>query len=272
MKLNKLPITETDSLYQNIDKMSLKDILINMNFEDKKVALAVQKTIPIITQFIEFTIPKIKKGGRLFYMGAGTSGRLGVLDASEIPPTFGVINKIIGIIAGGEIALRNAVENAEDNELQGWHDLLPYKINKKDVVLGVSANGSTPYLVGVLKKCKEKKITTACIVCNKNTQMSAFSNFVINPIVGPEFITGSTRLKSGTAQKMILNMISTSIMIALGRVEGNKMLNMQLKNKKLLNRGVRMLQEKINLNEEQATHYLLKYKSVKKVLAILKEK
>ncbi|MCX8480635.1 MAG: N-acetylmuramic acid 6-phosphate etherase [Sediminibacterium sp.] len=270
--MNKIPITETDSIYQNIDKMSIKDVLINMNLEDKKVALAVQKTIPIITQFVENTSQKIKKGGRLFYMGAGTSGRLGVLDASEIPPTFGVINKIIGIIAGGETALRSAVENAEDNEQQGWQDLLPYKINKKDTVLCISANGSTPYLIGALKKCTEKKITTACIVCNKNTPMSKFSNFVINPIVGPEFVTGSTRLKSGTAQKMVLNMISTSIMIYLGKVEGNKMVNMQLKNKKLIDRGVRMLQEKKHLNEQEALNYLLKYKSVKKVLAILKEK
>ena len=257
-------ITEQSSLYTSIDKMSIKTIIANMNNEDLKVAICVKKVLPKLTPLINYAILAIKKGGRIFYMGAGTSGRLGVLDASEIPPTFGVHDCFIGIIAGGDFALRNAVENAEDDKNQGWKDLKKFNIHKNDLVIGLSASGSTPYVEGVLEKCQSKKIKTACIVCNKNSVIAKYSDYKIEVIVGPEFVSGSTRLKSGTAEKLILNMISTAVMIGLGRVENNQMVYMQIKNKKLFERGIKMLQKRLNITESKAIKYLKEYKSVKK--------
>ena len=261
-------ITEQPSHYRHLEKMSVAEIISNINKEDKKVADAVEEALPQIEDLINETADKMLAGGRLFYIGAGTSGRLGILDASECPPTYGVPQGIvIGIIAGGEKALINAIENAEDNSDQGWKDLQAYNVNEADVVIGVASSGTTPYVIGALKKCKENNIITGSIACNPRSPVSEVADFPVEVIVGPEFVTGSTRMKSGTAQKMILNMISTTVMIQLGRVEDNKMVNMQLTNKKVVNRGVKMLMEKSGITSEtKAKQLLLKYGSVKKAI------
>lgn len=257
--------TEASSLYDNIEKKATLEILENINFEDAKVANAVAKEIQSILQLVEAITSKLKDGGRLFYIGAGTSGRLAMVDASECPPTFGVPNNVIvAIIAGGQEAMFKAVEHAEDQLEQAWIDLQQYRINTKDVVIGIAASGTTPYVVGALEKCKLENILTGCIVCNKNSPIASLADFPIEIEVGPEFITGSTRMKSGTAQKMVLNMISTTVMIQLGRIKGNKMVNMQLTNQKLFNRGVQMIMDALQISDVQkATQLLMQYGSVK---------
>ncbi len=258
------PATEQPSYYDNLEKMSIHQLLVNMNNEDKKVPLAVEKCIPQIEGLIERIVEKFELGGRLFYIGAGTSGRLGVLDASECPPTYGVPDDwVIGLIAGGDIALRKAVENAEDHKEQSWLDLKEYNINKNDVLVGIAASGSTPYVVGGLEKANELGIVTGCITCNKETEVAKVAQYPIEVEVGSEFVTGSTRMKSGTAQKLVLNMISTSLMVKLGRVKGNKMVDMQLTNKKLINRGTSMIANALEIDEVQAKELLMKYKSVR---------
>ena len=256
--------TESDSNYVGLDKMSTVDLLININREDKTVALSVENQIPQIEQLINAIVPKMKIGGRLFYLGAGTSGRLGVIDASECPPTFGVEHGlVIGIMAGGDKAMRKAVEFAEDNPDLGWKDLKSHKINKNDVIIGIAASGTTPYVIGALKKCQQENITTGCIVCNANAPLSEFADFPIEVVVGPEFVTGSTRMKSGTAQKLVLNMISTSVMIKLGKVKGNKMVDMHLSNNKLIDRGTKMLMQEIGVDYETAKALLNQFGSVR---------
>jgi len=256
--------TESDSNYDGLDKMSTADLLTNINREDKTVALSVEDQIPQIEQLINAIFPKMKIGGRLFYLGAGTSGRLGVIDASECPPTFGVDHSlVIGIMAGGDKAMRKAVEFAEDNTDLGWKDLQTYNINENDVVIGIAASGTTPYVIGALKKCQQENIATGCIVCNANSPVSKVSDFPIEVVVGPEFITGSTRMKSGTAQKLVLNMISTSVMIQLGKVKGNKMVDMHLSNNKLVDRGTKMLMHEIRVDYETAKTLLNQFGSVR---------
>lgn len=256
--------TEKSSNYNHLEKMTVKELLTNINNEDKTVATAVEKVIPKIEELVPKIILKLNKGGRLFYIGAGTSGRLGVVDASECPPTFGVSeNLVIGIIAGGDSAIRKAVEFAEDSTVQGWEDLQKHKINNKDVVIGIAASGTTPYVVGALENCNKNSILTACITCNKNSPLSNVSKHPIEVIVGPEFVTGSSRMKAGTAQKMVLNMISTAVMIKLGKVEGNQMVEMQLTNNKLVERGTKMIVEKLKISEILAKKLLLKYGKVR---------
>lgn len=260
-------ITEQDSKYQHLEKMSTKELLENINAEDKTVAHAVQKVIPQIEPLVKSIVDKMQNGGRLFYLGAGTSGRLGILDASECPPTFGVTpDWVIGLIAGGERAIRNAVENAEDDITMAWEDLKRKNINPNDTVIGIAASGTTPYVVHGLKVAQENKITTGCITCNFDSPLAKYADFPIEVIVGPEFVTGSSRMKAGTAQKMILNMISTSVMIQMGRVEGNKMVDMQLSNDKLWERGIRMIQDEIDVSKEIAKSLLEKHKSVRKAI------
>ncbi len=258
--------TEASSLYNNIEQSSTLEILANINKEDHKVASSVEKVIPTIHLLVEAITEKLMNGGRLFYIGAGTSGRLGLVDASECPPTFGVPNDlVIGIIAGGHQAMFHAVENAEDNEQQAWIDLQSYSISNLDVVVGIAASGTTPYVIGGLKTCRSNGITTGSISCNENSPISKEADFPIEVIVGPEFITGSTRMKSGTAQKMVLNMISTSVMIKMGRIKGNKMVNMQLTNQKLFDRGVKMIMDELPTEDQiKAAALLSKYGSVKK--------
>jgi N-acetylmuramic acid 6-phosphate etherase len=259
-------ITEESSRYRHLEKMSVADLLININKEDKTVPAAVEKAIPQIEKLAEIAGDKMLMGGRLFYIGAGTSGRLGIVDASECPPTYGVPKGlVIGIIAGGEKAITSAVEFAEDDKDQGWKDLLEYDVSDKDVVIGIAASGTTPYVIGALDECRKRGIVTGSISCNPDSPVSAAADFPIEVVVGPEFVTGSTRMKSGTAQKLVLNMISTSVMIQLGRVEDNKMVNMQLTNDKLVDRGTKMLMERVKLTDyEKAKQLLLKYGSVKK--------
>lgn len=266
-------ITEQNSLHENLDKKTVKNLLVEMNEEDKKVPLAVEKTIPQIEELVEKIVERMKRGGRIFYIGAGTSGRLGVLDASEIPPTFGMPpTLVIGLIAGGDLALKNPVENAEDDMEKGWKELLDYQISKEDTVIGIAASGTTPYVIGALRKAKENNILTASISCNPHSPVAQEAEIKIEAIVGPEFVTGSTRLKSGTAQKLILNMITTTTMIKLGRVKGNKMVNMQLSNAKLVDRGTRMIMEELKLEYEQAKNILLIYGSVKRAIDGYKNK
>ncbi len=258
-------ITEKSSLYNDLEKKSVKEILEGINNEDQKVAIAVQKCIPQIEKLVTQIIPRMERGGRIFYMGAGTSGRLGVLDASEIPPTFGMPpTYVIGLIAGGDIALRNPVENAEDDELKGWKELEGYNITTDDTVIGIAASGTTPYVIGALREARKKGILTASISSNPDSPISQEAEIAIEMIVGPEYVTGSSRMKSGTGQKMILNMITTSVMIKIGRVKGNKMVNMQLSNKKLVDRGTRMIMEELDLPYEESNSLLLKHGSVKK--------
>ena len=262
-----IKITEQPSLYDDLDKKSVKEILEDINTEDHKVADAVQKAIPQIEKLVTLIIPRVKKGGRIFYMGAGTSGRLGVLDASEIPPTFGMPpTVVIGLIAGGDTALRNPVENAEDDMSRGWEELLQHHINSEDTVIGIAASGTTPYVIGPMRTAREHGILTGCITSNPNSPMATEADVPIEVIVGPEYVTGSSRMKSGTAQKMILNMISTTIMIELGRVQGNKMVNMQLSNQKLIDRGTRMIIEELHLDYEKAEALLLLHGSVKSAI------
>ncbi|MEE6187107.1 N-acetylmuramic acid 6-phosphate etherase [Mycovorax composti] len=261
-------ITEQPSSYDHLEKMSISELLVSMNKEDKKVPLAVEAAIPQIEALIETIVDCMMAGGRLFYIGAGTSGRLGILDASEIPPTYGMPpGVVIGVIAGGNKAITTPVENAEDDEHQGWLDLLAHNVNQKDVVVGVAASGTTPYVMGALKHCKENGIATGSISCNPGAAISKLADHPIEVIVGPEFVTGSTRMKSGTAQKLVLNMISTTVMIQLGRVEGNRMVNMQLTNDKLVDRGTRMVMEKTGIQDyEVAKKMLLEHGSVKRAI------
>ncbi|CAN5209267.1 N-acetylmuramic acid 6-phosphate etherase [soil metagenome] len=269
---NFIRTTEQSSLYRHIEKMSVHEILIHINEEDKKVAPAVEKALPQIEKLIEAITDKMLAGGRLFYIGAGTSGRLGILDASECPPTFGVSPDIVkGIIAGGEKAITSAVENAEDNAMQGWSDLQSHHINETDFVVGIAASGTTPYVISALQNCLENKIETGCITCNSGSPLAAVAEHVVEVVIGPEFITGSTRMKSGTAQKMVLNMISTTVMIKLGRVQDNRMVNMQLTNEKLRNRAIDMLMQ-TGINEEKAKQLLEQYGSVKKAMDAYKSK
>ncbi len=265
MAFNK--ITEQASLHSDLDKKSVGELLHFMNQEDQKVPLAVEKALPEIEKLVEEIVPRMKKGGRIFYMGAGTSGRLGVLDASEIPPTFGMPpTLVIGLIAGGDIALRNPVENAEDDFIVGWNELLDHKVNVNDVVVGIAASGTTPYVIGAMREARKNGILTASVSCNPDSPVAQEADIAIEAIVGPEFVTGSTRLKSGTAQKLVLNMITTTTMIQLGRVKGNKMVNMQLSNAKLVDRGTRMIVDELGLEYEHAKNLLLMFGSVKEAV------
>lgn len=259
--------TESDSKYNHLEKMSVSELLQNINKEDKTVAFSVEKSLPQIEKLTEKVVEKLKAGGRLFYIGAGTSGRLGIVDASECPPTFGVPHDlVIGLIAGGDTAIRKAVEFAEDSENQGWEDLQKENISEKDIVIGIAASGTTPYVIGALKKCNEKNIPTGCITCNEGSPLANTAVFPVVVTVGPEFVTGSSRMKAGTAQKLVLNMISTTAMVQLGRVKGNKMVDMQLSNNKLVDRGVRMIMEELNVSEKEAQVLLKKYKNVRNVI------
>ena len=265
--MNFTKTTEQSSKYQHLEKMSVSELLFNINNEDKTVPLAVEKALPQIKNLVEKVVANMKKGGRLFYIGAGTSGRLGILDASECPPTFGVpFDMVIGLIAGGDNAIRRAVENAEDDKEQAWNDLNACMITDKDIVVGIAASGTTPYVIGGLEKCNENNITTACITCNEGSPLSKVAKFPIEVVVGPEFVTGSSRMKAGTAQKLVLNMISTATMIQLGKVKGNKMVDMQLSNDKLVDRGIKMIMEEINIDYEKAEILLKKYGSVRKAV------
>lgn len=256
--------TEQDSNYNDLEKMSVKELLSNINNEDKNVPLAVEKTIPQIENLVNQIVLKLKQGGRIFYIGAGTSGRLGILDASECPPTFGVSHDlVIGLIAGGDYAIRNAVEFAEDSITQGWEDLKDHSINTNDIVIGIAASGTTPYVIAALEACNKNNIITGCITCNANSPLSKTAQFPIEVIVGPEFVTGSSRMKAGTAQKLVLNMITTTTMIQLGHIQGNKMVDMQLSNNKLVDRGTKMIMLELNINKEKAQALLDKYKSVR---------
>lgn len=260
-------ITEQDSLHNNLETWSTKAILEGINLEDQKVALAVRNVIPSIEPLVNNIVENLKKGGRLFYMGAGTSGRLGIVDASECPPTFGVDhNLVIGLIAGGDQAIRKAVEYAEDDVLQGWKDLQENNIKESDVVIGIAASGGTPYVVGALEMCRKHNIKTACITCNPGSPVTQHADYPIVVVVGPEFVTGSTRMKAGTVQKMVLNMISTATMIRLGKVEGNKMTRLQLTNNKLWDRGARIIAEKLNISYQEALEKLKQAGSLEKVL------
>ncbi len=260
-------ITESSSLYSDLDRMPVRALLEGINREDRKVAEAVGREIPKIERLVERLVERMRRGGRLFYIGAGTSGRLGVLDASEIPPTYGMPNTlVIGLIAGGDRALRNPVESAEDDELKGWNELLAYGINELDTLVGIAASGTTPYVIGALREARKRGVLTASIACNPDSPVAHEAEIAIEPVVGPEFVTGSTRMKSGTAQKMVLNMISTTAMIQLGRVKGNRMVNMQLTNQKLVDRGTRMIMEELGLGADEARHLLLLHGSVREAI------
>ncbi|MBB5636503.1 N-acetylmuramic acid 6-phosphate etherase [Pedobacter cryoconitis] len=260
-------ITEQESKYHHIDQMEVLDILKSINNEDKTVPLAVEKAIPQIEKLASAVAERMKNGGRLFYIGAGTSGRLGVVDASECPPTFGVpFDEVVGIIAGGDKAIRRAVENAEDDDVQAWVDLQEFNINAKDSLVGLAASGTTPYVVGGLKKAKENGVLTGCIICNEGGPVVEASDFPVEVVVGPEFLTGSTRMKSGTAQKLVLNMLSTTVMIRLGRVKGNRMVDMQLTNHKLVDRGTQMVMNELHVDYKKAEDLLLRYGSVRKAV------
>lgn len=260
-------VTEQESTYNNIDQMSVLEILQGINNEDKLVPQAVEKVIPEIEKLASAVAERMQEGGRLFYIGAGTSGRLGVVDASECPPTFGVpFDWVVGIIAGGDTAIRKAVENAEDDPNQAWLDLLEYKINEKDCLIGLAASGTTPYVIGGLNTARKNGILTGCIVCNAGGPIAAESDYPVEVVVGPEFLTGSTRMKSGTAQKLVLNMLSTTVMIKLGRVKGNKMVDMQLTNHKLVDRGTQMVMDELHIGHDQAADLLIRYGSVRKAV------
>ena len=264
---NFIKSTENSSNYRHLEKMSTEEILVNINKEDKTVAFAVEKELDSITNLSDAVFTKLSQGGRLFYIGAGTSGRLGVVDASECPPTFGVSHDlVIGLIAGGDSAIRKAVEFAEDDDKLSWADLRKHNINEKDIVVGIAASGTTPYVVYGLKKCREEGITTGCITCNKAAPISQVSDFPVEVVVGPEFVTGSTRMKSGTAQKLVLNMLTTAVMIKLGHVQDNKMVDMQLSNDKLVDRGTKLILEKSDLDYESAKKLLLEYGNVRDAL------
>lgn len=259
--------TEQDSNHNHLEKMSVSELLENINKEDKTVPYAVERSLPQIKGLVNQIVEKLKQGGRLFYMGAGTSGRLGILDASECPPTFGVSHDlVIGIIAGGDSAIRKAVEFAEDSKTQGWIDLQEYNISANDVVVGIAASGTTPYVISALETCNKNNIITGCITCNKTSPLSQVSKYPIEVVVGPEFVTGSSRMKAGTAQKLVLNMVTTSTMILLGHVKGNKMVDMQLSNNKLVDRGAKMIMKEINVSEIKALELLSKHKSVREAI------
>ncbi len=265
--MNVKTTTEQSSNYQNLQDMTVKEILTGINNEDSSVPAAVAEEIPQIEKLVEGVVDRMKKGGRVFYLGAGTSGRLGVVDASEIPPTYGVHDKFIGLIAGGDKAIRDAVEAAEDKLDGGWNDMQPFSPTGNDVVIGVAASGSTPYVIGAVKTAREHGMLTGCITCNKGSALAAESEIPVEVVVGPEFVTGSTRMKAGTAEKLVLNMISTASMIRLGHVKGNKMVDMQLTNKKLVDRGSRMIMGETGIEDyELAKRLLLKYGSVRKAV------
>ena len=260
-------VTEQESKYNDIDKMSVLEILKGINDEDKLVPIAVEKALPQIEKLATAIAQRMKKGGRLFYIGAGTSGRLGVVDASECPPTFGVsFDTVVGIIAGGDTAIRKAVEFAEDDDQQAWIDLQEFNMNEHDSLVGLAASGTTPYVIGGLNAARKHGILTGCIICNEGGPIVAESDYPVEVVVGPEFLTGSTRMKSGTAQKLVLNMLSTTVMIKLGRVKGNKMVDMQLTNHKLVDRGTQMVMKELNINHEQAAALLTKHGSVRKAV------
>jgi len=262
--MNFTKTTETDSKYNHLEKMSVNELLTNINTEDKTVPLAVEKALSQIEILIAQIIIKLKEGGRLFYIGAGTSGRLGIVDASECPPTFGVPHElVVGLIAGGDVAIRKAVEFAEDSTSLGWEDLKAHNISNKDVVIGIAASGTTPYVISALEQCNNNNIITGCITCNHNSPLSLTAKYPIEVIVGPEFVTGSSRMKAGTAQKLVLNMITTATMIQLGRIKGNKMVDMQLSNNKLVDRGVKMLMSELNINRQEAEKLLEENKNVR---------
>lgn len=266
-------VTEKESNYQDLDKMSVQELLGNMNKEDKGVPLVLERALPQLEQLVSATVGQMRQGGRLFYIGAGTSGRLGVLDASECPPTFGVgFDMVIGIIAGGDTAIRKAVEFAEDDAEQAWKDLEAFNIQPNDVVVGLAASGTTPYVIGGLTRANAAGLVTGCIVCNEGSPVAAEAKFPVELVVGPEFVTGSTRMKSGTAQKLALNMLSTAVMIQLGRVKGNKMVDMQLSNIKLVDRGVHMVMDETGADEQTASSLLEAYGSVRKAIEVFQTK
>ncbi|SFW61519.1 N-acetylmuramic acid 6-phosphate etherase [Sinomicrobium oceani] len=259
--------TEQESTHQDLEKMSINEVLIHINKEDQTVPVAVERAIPQIHALVSQIAEKLKSGGRLFYIGAGTSGRLGILDASECPPTYGVPEELVtGLIAGGDRAIRKAVENAEDDREQAWRDLSEYRISSQDVVVGIAASGTTPYVIGGLEACNKNGIITGCITCNEGSPLSRVAAYPIVAVVGPEFVTGSSRMKAGTAQKLILNMISTTTMIQLGRVKGNKMVDMQLSNDKLVDRGIRMLMDELGISRAAATELLQKHRNVRNAI------
>lgn len=264
--------TESESHYDHLEQMSVQELLTNINKEDQSVPLAVEKALPQIEALVSIVAEKMKAGGRLFYLGAGTSGRLGIVDASECPPTYGVEQGlVIGLIAGGDKAIRKAVEFAEDDRAQGWKDLQEHLVSEKDVVIGIAASGGTPYVVGALEMCNASGITTGCITCNAGSPVALTAKYPVEVVVGPEFVTGSTRMKSGTAQKLVLNMISTTAMIRLGRVKGNRMVDMQLSNNKLIDRGTRMVMDATGLAYEDAQQLLEKTGSVRKAVEAYKQ-
>ena len=259
--------TEQESRYAHLDRMSAAELLRGINAEDKSVPAAIEKVIPEIERLVNAVVERMKRGGRVFYIGAGTSGRLGVVDASEIPPTYGVRDKFIGLIAGGDSAIRTAVEGAEDDPVQAWQDILPYKPDANDCVIGIAASGGTPYVIGGLQAAREKGLLTGCITCNEGTPLAEACEYPIAAVVGPEFVTGSTRMKAGTAQKLILNMISTSVMVLLGHVKGCRMVDMELSNKKLVDRGTRMIMEATGIEDyAYARELLLKYGKVRQAV------
>ncbi len=271
MKSKKLSTTESASRYAALEKMPVKKLLTSINKEDASVPVAIKKSIPKITKLVEAIVQRMKNGGRLFYIGAGTSGRLGILDASEIPPTYGVpFNQVIGIMAGGDKAIRKAVEFAEDSKEQAWLDILAYQPHSNDTIIGIAASGTTPYVIGGLTSANENGLLTGAIVCNENSPVAASAEFPIEVVVGPEFVTGSTRMKSGTAQKLVLNMISTSVMIKLGKVKGNKMVDMQLSNNKLIDRGTKMIMDELKIEEAEALALLTKYGNVRTAISNFK--
>lgn len=264
-------VTEAESNYQSLETLSTAELLQGINREDQTVAVAVEKAIPQIEKLVNAALEKMQAGGRLFYMGAGTSGRLGIVDASECPPTYGVPHGLVnGIIAGGDKAIRKAVEFAEDDTEQGWKDLEEHQIRKNDFVIGIAASGTTPYVIGAIKKARENGLLTGCITCNPGSPLAEACQFPIEVVVGPEFVTGSTRMKAGTAQKLVLNMVSTSLMIRLGRVKGNRMVDMQLSNNKLVDRGIKMVIDETGLSPDRARVLLEKYGSVRKVVDAIK--
>ncbi len=260
-------ITEKDSLYDHLETLTVYDLLHHINTEDKKVPYAIEKVLHRIETVVILIVQKMKEGGRLFYIGAGTSGRLGVVDASELPPTFGIEHgRVIAMIAGGDAAIRKAVEFAEDDEEGGWRDLQTHNLTQKDVVIGIAASGTTPYVVGAVSKCVEQNILTIAITCNKKSPLAQAAHYPVEVLVGPEFVTGSTRMKAGTAQKLVLNMISTAVMIQLGRVKGNKMVDMQLSNSKLISRGTKMIMDELDISSAEANKLLLEHGSVRKAI------
>ena len=260
--------TESSSHYDHLEKMSVHDLLLNINREDKTVPNAIEKIIPSIEALVNVIVEKMSNDGRLFYIGAGTSGRLGVVDASEIPPTYGMPQgKVVGLIAGGDAAIRKAVEHAEDDVDQAWKDLEKFSINSNDVLIGIAASGRTPYVIGGVKDARSHNVVTGCVTCNSGSELAENVDYPIEIVVGPEFVTGSTRMKAGTAQKLVLNMLSTAVMIKLGRVKGNKMVDMQLTNNKLIDRGTRMIMAELGVNEYEAEKLLKEFGSVRKAIA-----